>query len=227
MARVLLVEDDAEIRVALVRALTQRDHVVRAVGEAMTGIREVTGWDPDVVVLDLGLPDLDGSVTLSMIRAVSRVPVLIATARDTEYEIIRMLNAGADDYLIKPFSADHLAARISAVLRRATPREHPAELIEVGGLRLDLGARDATFDGEPLRLSKREFDLLAYLAARPGRVVGRRELLTEVWHTPYGGDDQTIDVHVSWLRRKLGESAAQPRYLHTVRGVGVKLVAPE
>jgi DNA-binding response OmpR family regulator len=99
-------------------------------------------------------------------------------------------------------------------------------VIEVGDLRLDSSARDATFQGAPLRLSKREFDLLAYLAARPGRVIGRRELLAEVWHTPYGSDDQTIDVHVSWLRRKLGESAAQPHYLHTVRGVGVKLVVP-
>ncbi len=224
MSRVLLVEDDAEIRVALVRALSDRGHGVRAVGTAMAGIREVTAWAPEVVVLDLGLPDLDGVVTLAMIRAASSVPVIIATARDGENEIVRMLNAGADDYLVKPFSADHLAARVTAVLRRAAVSTGP-DVVEVGALRLDLSARDAQFEGRRLQLSRREFDLLAYLARRVGRVVVRRELLTEVWQTPHG-DDQTIDVHVSWLRRKLGETAARPRYLHTVRGVGVKLVAP-
>ncbi len=224
MSRVLLVEDDAEIRIALVRALSDRGHAVRAVGTAMAGIREVTAWTPEVVVLDLGLPDLDGVVTLSMIRAASSVPVIIATARDGENEIVRMLNAGADDYLVKPFSADHLAARVTAVLRRAAVSTGP-DVVEVGALRLDLSARDAQFEGRRLQLSRREFDLLAYLARRVGRVVVRRELLTEVWQTPQG-DDQTIDVHVSWLRRKLGETAARPRYLHTVRGVGVKLVAP-
>jgi DNA-binding response OmpR family regulator len=225
MAQVLLVEDEPEIRMALVRALGQRGHGVRAFGEAMAGILDVTANPPDVVVLDLGLPDLDGALTLSMIRAVSEVPVIIATARDGEREIIRLLNAGADDYLVKPFSADHLAARITTILRRSGVGTC-TEVIEIGALRIDVAAREAHFEGAPLRLSRREFNLLAYLAARAGRVVSRRELLTEVWQAPYGGDDQTIDVHISWLRRKLGETAAAPCYLHTVRGVGVKLAAP-
>ena len=125
---------------------------------------------------------------------------------------------------MKPFSGEHLAARIAALLRRAG-RAAPAPVISVGGLSIDLARREALLDGRRLELSRREFDLLAYLAARPGVVVSRRELLTEVWHQSYG-DDQTIDVHVSWLRRKLGETAARPRYLHTVRGVGVMLDPP-
>lgn len=226
MGKVLLIEDDTEIRLALVRALRERGYTVRSCGEAMSGIRDVTEWQPTVVVLDLGLPDLHGGSVLRMIRAVSSVPVIIATAHDSELEIVRLLRAGADDYVVKPFSADHLAARIGAVLRRVRT-EPPVTQLRVGGLRIDPEAREATLDGELLHLSRREFDLLSYLAARPGRVVSRGELLTEVWRQPYGRDDQTIDVHVSWLRRKLGETAAQPRYLHTVRGVGVKLMPPE
>ena len=226
MGKVLLIEDDTEIRLALVRALTQRDYTVRSCSDAMSGIRDVNDWQPSVVVLDLGLPDLHGSTVLRMIRAVSSVPVIIATAHDSEAEIVRLLQAGADDYVVKPFSADHLAARIGAVLRRVRT-EQPARKLCVGGLSIDLDAREASLDGRPLQLTRREFDLLAYLAARPGRVISRSELLAEVWHQPYGRDDQTIDVHVSWLRRKLGETAAQPRYLHTVRGVGVKLAPPD
>jgi DNA-binding response OmpR family regulator len=157
-------------------------------------------------------------------RAVSAVPVIVATACDDEAEIVRLLNAGADDYLVKPFSCEHLAARIAAVLRR-NGVSGGATVLNVGGLRVDLAAREASLDGKPIQLSRREFDLLGYLAARPDQVVSRRELLADVWHQSYG-DDQTIDVHVSWLRRKLGESAAAPRYLHTVRGVGVKLASP-
>ncbi len=192
----------------------------------MTGIREFTVWEPDIVVLDLGLPDLDGGSTLRMIRAVSDVPVIIATARNSEQEIVSLLNAGADEYVTKPFSAEQLGARIGALLRRAGTAKR-ANLVQVGGLALDIDAREATLDGERLQLSKREFDLLAYLGTNAGRAVTRRELLSEVWHQPYGGDYQTIDVHVSWLRRKLGEVASDPRYLHTVRGVGVKLVSPD
>lgn len=159
-----------------------------------------------------------------MMRAVTETPVIVATARDEEAEIIRLLNAGADDYLVKPFSGEHLAARISAVLRRSGPAS-AAPVIAVAGLRVDLARREALLDGRRLELSRREFDLLAYLAAKPGVVVSRQELLTQVWRQSYG-DDQTIDVHISWLRRKLGETAAQPRYLHTVRGVGVMLDPP-
>ncbi len=228
MASVLVVEDDQFVRSALIRHLGEAGHTVRSVGTALEALREVAQVGFDVVILDLGLPDLDGSEALKMLRGLSDVPVIVATARDDEAEIVRLLNAGADDYLVKPFSVEHLSARLSAVLRRARGRTGgPAAeaLIRVGGLEIDVRRRQAALDGTALDLTRREFDLLAFLAARPGVVVPRRELLAEVWQQSYG-DDQTIDVHLSWLRRKLGETAARPRYLHTLRGVGVKLEPP-
>jgi two-component system, OmpR family, KDP operon response regulator KdpE len=162
-----------------------------------------------------------------MMRAVSSVPVVVVTARDNEAEIIRVLDAGADDYVIKPFGAGQIDARIRAVLRRAAQGEpQDGGELHVGGLRLDPHGHEATLDGVTLDLSRREFDLLHYLTLHAGQVVTRRDLLTNVWRMPYGGADKTVDVHVSWLRRKLGETAQQPRYLHTVRGVGIKLSAP-
>ncbi|MDB1087513.1 response regulator transcription factor [Streptomyces sp. ACA25] len=229
MAHVLVVEDDPFVRSALIRHLTDAAHTVRSVGTALEALREVAQLRFDAVILDLGLPDLDGSEALKMMRGITDVPVIIATARDDETEIVRLLNAGADDYLVKPFSPEHLSARMSAVLRRAGstgPAVQRDRVLRVGGLAVDPLRRQARLDGHPLDLTRREFDLLAYLAERPGVVVARKELLTEVWQQSYG-DDQTIDVHLSWLRRKLGETAARPRYLHTLRGVGVKLEAVE
>jgi DNA-binding response OmpR family regulator len=222
---VLIVEDDDKIRTSLVRALTEHGHAVSSAHTAMGGLRQAVEDRPHVVVLDLGLPDLDGRQVLRMLRAVSRVPVIVATARDDEEEIVRVLDAGADDYLIKPFGAAQLEARIRAVLRRATEQEASPSLV-VGGLTVSPRAREAVLDGVTLDLSPKEFDLLHHLAARPGEVVTKRDLLTEVWRVPYGAADKTVDVHLSWLRRKLGETAQEPRYLHTVRGVGVKLVDP-
>ncbi|MDW4907497.1 response regulator transcription factor [Streptomyces sp. ADMS] len=229
MASVLVVEDDQFVRSALIRHLTDAAHLVRSVGTALEALREVAHFRFDVVILDLGLPDLDGSEVLKMLRGITDVPVIVATARDEETEIVRLLNAGADDYLTKPFSVEHLSARMAAVLRRArtTPGDTPppSTVLRVGGLAIDPLRRQAELDGVRLDLTRREFDLLAFLAGRPGVVVARKELLAEVWQQSYG-DDQTIDVHLSWLRRKLGETAASPRYLHTLRGVGVKLVPP-
>jgi DNA-binding response OmpR family regulator len=162
-----------------------------------------------------------------LLREVSDVRVVVATARDDEADIVRALNAGADDYLVKPFGPGQIDARVRAVLRRAgdTGPARPTP-IQVGGLWLDGEAHEAILDGIPLELSKREFDLLHYLAQHAGQVVPKRDLLTHVWRMPYGGADKTIDVHVSWLRRKMGETAQEPRYLYTVRGVGIKLAAP-
>jgi DNA-binding response OmpR family regulator len=228
MATVLLVEDDHVVRGAMLRSLTDRGHTVHAVASALDALRRVAAETPDLVVLDLGLPDLDGADALRMLRGITDVPIIIATARDDEGEIVRLLRAGADDYMVKPFTGAHLDARVTSVLRRAgrASRTEPTTL-EVGRLRVDLGQRLAQLDGTPLNLTRKEFDLLAYLAARPGHVVSRRELLEEVWRQPSIGEDQTIDVHLYWLRRKLGETAAKPRYLHTVRGVGFRLVAPD
>jgi DNA-binding response OmpR family regulator len=223
---VALIEDDQRIRAALVRALADRGHNTRAAANAMEGLAYVVDWRPDVVVLDLGLPDLDGGELLKMIRAVSPVPVIVATARDDESEMIRTLDLGADDYVTKPFSAEQLDARIRAVLRRAQNSSDPDRLV-VGDLAIDRTSRVAHFAGQTLDLTRLEFDLLWHLARHQGTVVSKRELVGEVWRQPYGGAERTVDVHLSWLRRKLGENAAEPRYLHTVRGVGVKLVAPE
>ncbi|MBN3930351.1 response regulator transcription factor [Streptomyces verrucosisporus] len=232
MARVLVVEDDQFVRSALIRHLTEASHTVRSVGTALEALREVAHLGFDVVILDLGLPDLDGAEALKMLRGITQVPVIIATARDDEAEIVRLLNDGADDYLVKPFSVEHLSARMAAVLRRAGTGTggggagaEADRAIRAGGLVIDPLRRQAELDGRALDLTRREFDLLAFLAQRPGVVVPRRELLAEVWQQSYG-DDQTIDVHLSWLRRKLGETAASPRYLHTLRGVGVKLEPP-
>jgi DNA-binding response OmpR family regulator len=181
---------------------------------------------PDLVVLDLGLPDLDGREVLAMLRAVDDVPVIVATARDGDPDIVAALGAGADDYLVKPFSGAQLHARIGAVLRRAGADADIDPTVVVGGLRIDPRSREAVLDGSTLELTPREFDLLYYLAARPGQVVSKRELSTQVWQAPYGGADKTVDVHLSWLRRKLGETAQEPRFIHTVRGVGVKLTPP-
>ncbi|MFI6941840.1 response regulator transcription factor [Streptomyces sp. NPDC050418] len=229
MASVLVVEDDQFVRSALIRHLTDASHTVRSVGTALEALREVAHIRFDVVILDLGLPDLDGAEALKMLRGITDVPVIIATARDDETEIVRLLNDGADDYLTKPFSVEHLSARMAAVLRRAGAGggsdTAASSVLRVGGLAIDPLRRQASLDGSALDLTRREFDLLAFLAGRPGVVVPRKELLAEVWQQSYG-DDQTIDVHLSWLRRKLGETAAKPRYLHTLRGVGVKLEPP-
>ncbi|MFC0028614.1 response regulator transcription factor [Micromonospora chaiyaphumensis] len=226
MARLLLIEDDLTIRTPLLRALRERGHAVAAASTALDGLRDALDDRPDLVVLDLGLPDLDGGELLRMLRAVSTVPVIVATARDDEGEIVRMLDAGADDYLVKPFTAAQLDARARAVLRRSAADPATDPVLVVGGLRIDPRSRQVTLDGAPVELTPREFDLLHHLAGRPGQVVTKRELLTEVWRIPYGGADKTVDVHLSWLRRKLGESAQEPRYLHTVRGVGVRLDVP-
>ena len=227
MATVLLVEDDHVVRGALQRSLTDMGHAVQATGTALEALRRVAADPPDVIVLDLGLTDLDGADALRMLRGVTNTPIIIATARDDEGEVVRLLRAGADDYMVKPFSSAHLDARVASVLRR-TGRATRAEpvVLESAGLRIDLGERQAYLDGAVLALTRKEFDLLAYLAGRPGQVVSRRELLEEVWRQPSIGEDQTIDVHLYWLRRKLGESAAEPRFLHTVRGVGIKFAAP-
>jgi DNA-binding response OmpR family regulator len=228
VAQLLVVEDDERIRTALIRALRERGHAVSSAGTALAGLRQAVEERPDLVVLDLGLPDLDGQELLRMLRAVSSVPVIVATARDDDDSVLRALNSGADDYVLKPFRADQLEARIRAVLRRAAGAVDPATApVTVGPLTVEARSRRVTYGGRPVELSPKEFDLLAYLAARAGTVVTKRELLSDVWQLPYGGSDKTVDVHLSWLRRKLGESGAEPRLLQTVRGVGVRLAEPE
>jgi len=225
MTSILVVEDDDAIRTGLVRGLGQRGLAVASVGAGLAALEVVVKDRPDVVLLDLGLPDVDGLQVLAMIRAVSKVPVIVVTAQDDDRTVVAALDGGADDYVVKPFGVDQVAARIRAILRRGGANV-AAKPYVVGQLVVDPRTRTATLGGQLIELSRKEFELLLALASRQGEVVTRRELLVEVWQQPYGGGDRTVDVHVSWLRRKLGETAANPRYLRTVRGVGVRLVDP-
>ena len=226
MATILLIEDDGSIRSAITRALTDLGHVVSTSNTGMAGLEAAVDNPPDVVLLDLGLPDIDGLQVLAMLRAVSEVPVIIITARDDDADMVKALDGGADDYVVKPFGIEQVEARLRAILRRSGPAVTEGPLV-VGGITIDPLTRQASLDGTAVDLSRKEFDLLLALAQRAGEVVTKRELLADVWRQSYGGGDRTVDVHLSWLRRKLGETAAEPRYLHSVRGVGVRLAAPD
>lgn len=226
MTRVLVVEDDPAIGRLLRRSLTDRGDVVSVATDGASGLSAALQEQPEVVLLDLGLPDLSGHEVLVMLRAVSQVPVIVVTAEDDDRSVVRALDAGADDYLVKPFGSDQLAARIRAVLRRAAASNSADSAVRVGDLEIDPATRRVVLGAKTLELSRKEFDLLWLLATRPGEVVTKREMLAGVWGLPFGGGERTVDVHLSWLRRKLGENAAEPRYLHTVRGVGVRLAAP-
>jgi two-component system, OmpR family, KDP operon response regulator KdpE len=226
MAAVVIIEDDARVRTALARALEGLGHSVAQAETAMAGLGLVMSEKPEVIVLDLGLPDVDGVELLKMLRPVSDAVVIAATARVAEEEIVRTLDAGADDYVCKPFSPEQLDARIRAALRRFKTISDDQGLISIGDLHMNPRTRIATLGAQTLELSRKEFDVLHFLASNEGTVVSKRELLAEVWRQPFFTTDKTVDVHISWLRRKLGESAELPRYLHSVRGVGVKLIAP-
>ncbi len=220
---VLLIEDDPGIRTAVTRALLARGHAVDTAPDGLTGLQSLLTQNPEAVILDLGLPDITGEQLLSMIRAATTVPVIVATARDDEGLIVELLDAGADDYVVKPYDPAQLEARLRAVLRRAGATDDDASRVRftVGGLSVDPARRTAEIDGRPLDLTRLEFDVLAYLAANPGRVISRKELLREVWQRTDSA--RTVDVHLSWLRRKLGDDVDSPRFLHVHRGVGVML----
>lgn len=224
MARVLLIEDDEQIATPLARLLRQKGHEVVHTTKASAGLSMLVDDRPDVVVLDLGLPDIDGMDVIRMVRGLGSVPIIVATARDDEDTIVAALDRGADDFVGKPYSGRQLDARIRALLRR--DRAVDAPVLQVGDLRVDRAAHEALLDGEVLDLRPKEFDLLALLASRSPQVVRRSTIAQEVWDDPFSASDATIDVHLSALRRRLGETAADPRYLRVIRGVGVKLVEP-
>jgi two-component system, OmpR family, KDP operon response regulator KdpE len=226
MADIVLIEDDVDIRRLVADALSHQGHGVASADRALGGLELAVKGKPDLVIMDLGLPDLDGTELLRMIRAVSQVPVIVITARGADEVMVSTLDSGADDYLVKPFSVSQLEARVRAILRRVGSGSAD-QTIRVGGLVIDPDSREATLDDVAIELSPKEFDLLRVLAERSGSVVSKRELLAEVWREPYGGAERTVDVHLSWLRSKLGETAQQPRFIRTVHGVGVKLVDPD
>ncbi|MFC4335269.1 response regulator transcription factor [Salininema proteolyticum] len=225
MPHVVVVEDDAEVRRALVKGLRRQGYSVTPRGEGLPGIAAVREEAPDLVVLDLGLPDSDGLEIVAMLRSVSDVPIVVVTARDGEASMVKALDRGADDYIVKPFGVAQLDARLRAILRRVAPDDEDRTVV-VGGLSIDPDGSRAVLDGTELDLTAREFDLLLLLARNAGKVVAKHHILSEVWQYGAGGSEGTVDVHLSWLRRKLGESASSPRYLHTVRGKGIRLEAP-
>ena len=221
---VLVVDADHEARRRTLAGLVSEGFGASGAATGLAGVEQALQEACDVVIVALPLPDLSARQFLTMVRAVGDLPVLAYGAG--RGGVAALLDAGIDDAAEERPSPPELAARVRAVLRRARPREGE-EPIKVGGLVVDPSRREALMGQEPLDLSRKEFDLLAALARRRGRVASRRELLAEVWDQPFGGGDKTLDVHLCWLRRKLGESGTAPRYLRTVRGVGVRLVDPE
>jgi two-component system, OmpR family, response regulator RegX3 len=230
---VLLVEDEESIVEPLREALGREGFDTSVARTAAEALQLARSAEPDVVLLDVMLPDGSGFDVCRELRRESSVPIIMVTARGEEADRIVGLEIGADDYVTKPFSAREVAARIRAVLRRTDGRPGTAEApadgtpLRVGELELDVARRTASFGGAPLELSRKEFDVLALLAAEEGRVVTRERLLEEVWDTTWFGSTKTLDVHVSGLRRKLGDDPSAPAYLRTVRGVGFRLAAPE
>jgi two-component system response regulator RegX3 len=231
---ILLVEDEDSIALPLAAALEREGYATRVTGSAPEAIALAAELQPDLVLLDVMLSDGSGLDVCREVRRHSSVPIIMLTARGDETDRVVGLELGADDYVVKPFSARELVARIRAVLRRvpdaaaeaAAATSAPHE-IRAGGLTVDVAQRLVLLDGEELALTRREFDLLALLASNAGTVLTRERLIDEVWDTNWFGSTKTLDVHISTLRKKLGDDAADSRYLHTVRGVGFRFAAPD
>ena len=226
--RILVVEDEESIAQPFAEALRRAGFDPVITGTAAGALELADSASPDLVMLDLALPDGDGRDVCRDLRRRSQVPIVMLTARGTETDKIVGLELGADDYVVKPFSAAEVISRIRAVLRRSGPTEPMSrEPLRAGELVLDQAARTVTLAGDDLDLSRKEFDLLAELMRHRGEVVTREDLMSRVWDTNWFGSTKTLDVHIGWLRRKLGDEAAEPEYIETVRGVGFRFVAPE
>lgn len=230
--RVLVVDDEPEIRTVLRAYLEADGHLVSEAGTGADGIRQALLPDdrrPDIVLLDIGLPDLDGLEVLRTVRRTSDVFVILVTARTEEADTLVGLSAGADDYITKPFSPREVVARVRTVLRRVPvpPGSLPSSdhhLLVFDRLTLDAARREVFADGREVRLSALEFDLLRVLAASPGRVFSRAQLLEDVWGYDFFGDERVVDVHIRSLRKALGDDAMNPTVIGTVRGVGYKFL---
>jgi DNA-binding response OmpR family regulator len=223
VSTILIVEDEATVRDTLALNLQSEGYTVITAADGLTGLRLGREEKPDLVILDLMLPELDGLSLCRMLRRDSSVPIIMLTARGTELDKIAGLETGADDYVVKPFSLGELLARVRANLRRAQgePRGTVTRL-QSGDLALDLLSRRATLGQSEIKLTQREFDLLAELMRNQGAVLSRDLLLTRVWGYDYGGDSHTVDVHVRWLREKIEADPSAPQRITTVRGVGYR-----
>ncbi|MBS1895945.1 MULTISPECIES: response regulator transcription factor [unclassified Microbacterium] len=218
--KILIVEDDERVADALAGFLGRAGYAVERAGDGR-GALEMLGTDTEAVILDLGLPDIDGIELCRRIRTVSGVPILIATARSQVHERIRGLRAGADDFLVKPYDVQELLARIEAVTRRSQAIGGGLGQvgIDIDGVRIDLVARRVLVDGEPVELTRKEFDVIAVLARYPGVAVPRERLIREVWNTDWQSFARSLEVHVASIRRKIG----RPALIETVRGIGYRL----
>jgi two-component system response regulator RegX3 len=216
---ILLVEDDRAIAEALIDGLRTNGFSVSHIVSGGEAVAKIKAGGIELVLLDLGLPDIDGTEVCRQIRAFSHVPVIVASARETELDRVNVLELGADDYLVKPFGIKELVARIHAVMRRANGSAAPVTQIAAGSLMIDTKARSVLLDGVVIQLTPKEFDLLTYLIREPGTVFRRAEILRDVWETTWFGTTKTLDAHVASIRKKLGN----PGWIESVRGVGFTL----
>jgi DNA-binding response OmpR family regulator len=223
---ILLVEDEQAITEPLAEALEREGFEPRVAGTAADALSSARSDPPDLVLLDIGLPDGSGLDVCRELRKDGDMPIIMLTARGAEADRVLGLELGADDYIVKPFSAREVTARVRAVLRRAAPSDS-GDAIEIGDLRLDPSRHEAVLDGKPLELSRKEYELLKTLMGEAGRVITREALIEQVWDMNWFGSTKTLDVHVSGLRRKLDDDAQKPRYIHTVRGVGFRFASAE
>lgn len=221
-AKILLVEDDGTLRHTLALNLRAEGHQVLEAEDGESGLASARSEAPDLVVLDVMLPRLDGLTVCRLLRRESRVPIILLTARGAEADKIIGLETGADDYIVKPFSLGEFLARVRAALRRSAAAP-PSDVLTSGELRLDLAARRVALAGRPIQLAPREFDLLTLLLRHRGAVMSRDLLLARVWGDDYVGDARTVDVHIRWLRQKLEQDPSRPVLIQTVRGVGYRL----
>jgi DNA-binding response OmpR family regulator len=224
--RVLVVEDESAISEPLAESLA-REGFQPHVAPTAAAAREAFGAERfDCVLMDVMLPDGDGRDLAKEFRAGSDVPIILATARGEEIDRVLGLELGADDYVVKPYSAKELAARIRAVLRRGRSSTQRVEALTIGDVSLDPASRTVAKDGKPVELAAREFDLLHMLMRGAGTVLRREDIMDEVWDPHWFGSTKTLDVHISWLRKKLEDDPANPRYITTTRGVGFRFAAP-
>jgi two-component system KDP operon response regulator KdpE len=220
--RILVVDDERAIRRFLRTSLEALGHTVFEAATGADALREVTAHRPDVVILDLGLPDLDGAEVLTRLRARSAIPVIVLSVQEEERTKVALLDEGADDYLTKPFGIDELMARVRLVLRRSVDQSIEP-VFETGGLRVDLGRRSVTVQGREVSLTPTEYDLLVALIRHAGKVLTHRQLLNEVWGSGYPSESQLLRVNISNLRHKIEPNPARPVYVITELGVGYRL----
>jgi DNA-binding response OmpR family regulator len=231
MARtILVVEDETTLRETLVDALEVEGFRVVAAADGREALTRFRAVRPDLILLDVMLPELSGIEVCRIIRAESSVPIVMLTARDSELDKVVGLELGADDYVTKPFSLRELSARIRGLFRRseqAAAGDVAPAVIDLGRVQVDLAGHRLLRDGEAVAIKPKAFELLTFLLRHPGQAFTRDQLLEHVWGYDYAGETRTVDVHVHWLRSTLEDDAAAPRFIHTVRGVGFRLAAPE